>query len=578
MAHRHKGIFNRFSTFFKILGAILLIVICLSIAYLVTRLGPQKVNIGKALPRQVSIETQEQADKILQQAKEKENASQKANESTKKMALLEQAMALNKKALSLITDTDYAIHDKILDLKKKIENIHALELSLASQEAEKKALSTTKEKTTDTIKNLKTAIEIQKRINNQYRHSTEYDPIRLKRLEREYALLVLQPIYMESVTAEKQARKAQAERKWQAARKAYTKAIQTQKHINMDFRGSKYSSLRRLSKLETDLQTMNSIPYKERIEKLVSAAAQAMKEQHYSKSAQDYKTALRYQKDLNIKFPSSRNVSQKTLHDFEMLSKQADSNVLAQTIIADNKQLDQLLSNREVDKAIEQLQKMHSKVDRYKKQFPDQDSLANEVIQKTEYLYQIQEDIALYQNKIHGQLLPIPKQSDWKMTRTEVAQALYVSILDFNPSRHKGNLYPVESVTWEETKPFCERISWILGRSVRLPKQTEFHQAAGSAKKTNLDLQAWDANNSGGKTHKIATKEANTFGFHDLYGNVAEWLNSESLIESNEAYIAGGDANTSAKTIQESPIDSIKRTYRSRMIGFRIVVHNSLQK
>ena len=65
------------------------------------------------------------------------------------------------------------------------------------------------------------------------------------------------------------------------------------------------------------------------------------------------------------------------------------------------------------------------------------------------------------------------------MLKTEVSQALYSTIVGYNPSRFVGDLKPTESVSWNEASQFRKRLSWIMGLRVRLPKEHEFRSAIG---------------------------------------------------------------------------------------------------
>ena len=106
--------------------------------------------------------------------------------------------------------------------------------------------------------------------------------------------------------------------------------------------------------------------------------------------------------------------------------------------------------------------------------------------------------------------------------QTEVTQAAYLRVTGGNPSAHKGDQLPMESLTWNHAANYCRAID------ARLPTEVEWEYAAraGSpwARYGNLDEVAWHSGNSGGATHPVATKPANAFGLYDMLGNVWEYV------------------------------------------------------
>lgn len=105
--------------------------------------------------------------------------------------------------------------------------------------------------------------------------------------------------------------------------------------------------------------------------------------------------------------------------------------------------------------------------------------------------------------------------------QTEVTQAAYQKVMKKNPSRSKGADRPVEQVSWDEAKKYCE----LAG--MRLPTEAEWEFAARAgtqgARYDNLDKIAWYDKNSNSQTQPVATKYPNAWGLYDMLGNVWEW-------------------------------------------------------
>jgi formylglycine-generating enzyme required for sulfatase activity len=115
---------------------------------------------------------------------------------------------------------------------------------------------------------------------------------------------------------------------------------------------------------------------------------------------------------------------------------------------------------------------------------------------------------------------------------TEVTQAQWNAVMDRNPSRLKGDNFPVECVSWHEAQEFVSRLSMKEGVTYRLPTEAEWEYAcrAGLASEfcfgdsvEELGKYAWHAGNSGNKPQPVGGKKANKWGLHDMHGNVFEW-------------------------------------------------------
>lgn len=106
--------------------------------------------------------------------------------------------------------------------------------------------------------------------------------------------------------------------------------------------------------------------------------------------------------------------------------------------------------------------------------------------------------------------------------QTEVTQAAYRRVRQASPSHFKGDDRPVETVSWDEAKAYCEAVG------MRLPTEAEWEYAARAGSTTArhgpIDQIAWYNANSGGETKPAAAKLPNAWGLYDTLGNVWEWV------------------------------------------------------
>jgi formylglycine-generating enzyme required for sulfatase activity len=159
---------------------------------------------------------------------------------------------------------------------------------------------------------------------------------------------------------------------------------------------------------------------------------------------------------------------------------------------------------------------------------------------------------------------------------TEVTQPQWESVMPSNPSQFRGELLPVDSVTWNECQQFVARLNVGRGAVFQLPTESQWEYACRAGSTTpfffgydaaQLINFAWYFNNSSSATHPVGLKKPNPWGLFDIYGNQEEWC--QDVYQSN---YKGAPSNESAFEISIVPATSAtspKRPHRSLRGGSR---------
>ena len=192
--------------------------------------------------------------------------------------------------------------------------------------------------------------------------------------------------------------------------------------------------------------------------------------------------------------------------------------------------------------------------------------------------------------------------SDFSIGKTEITVAQYryycsstgISMPE-EPSWGWSDNAPIVNVSWSDAINYCDWLSEKLDQNITLPTEAQWEFAARGGNQSegykyaggrSMATAGWYSDNSGAKTHKVATKKANELGLYDMSGNVWEWCidwydsgyyanspskNPKNTTRADYRVLRGGGWNFSASFCRVADRIDYKPDFRSNYGGFRVV-------
>jgi hypothetical protein len=572
----------RLSKIRKFLVPFLVVASCVLVLvgfWFLSQLGPTEVSYDEAL-----LEANfEPSESVAQLAKRSEQLEAEFEEIVRlrepdaaSIALVAESLELQEKYVKALPGYNVSSRERLERLRKKYQDLEAAELLTQSKEFEAIAASLSKSKDYAEIElNYRVAFDLQKTINESYPLSDAYNPSRAAFLQRQLTYTSAEPMRAKSERLEEEADGLISLGQWDAAEEKLIAAIDVQDSINVQFRMASQASFPRVENMKLKLLKVKSGDKYLEIEKMQRLADQAQADNEMLKAASLYDEARRLQMGLNTDFPNSPYASSQNLIDLQRKSQTAQSYSLGIEIEEGDERLRGLLAAQRVMEAAEVIVSLQRGLRQMEEAFP-MSSLNNEELQvKIRFLSLLQTDIGFIQNRMNSSVQSIDGVDGWSILQTEVSQALYTLLMGTNPSRNVGDQKPVDSVSWVEAKRFCNRLSWLMGKAVRLPTEYEFRQSLGKLRYLVLEDYVWSATDGQLEPQAVGTKQPFASGVYDLLGNVGEWLESEDSTSLEDAKHMGGSIQDSLEEIFTVPSGRLSRTSRNRTIGFRVVVSNN---
>ncbi len=181
----------------------------------------------------------------------------------------------------------------------------------------------------------------------------------------------------------------------------------------------------------------------------------------------------------------------------------------------------------------------------------------------------------------------------YELAAFPITQERYAQVTAQRPSAARGDLLPVEGVSWLDAVRFCNALSQCEGLApayrlhagvewdasadgYRLPTEAEWEHAcrAGTTgpRYGPLDEIAWHRGNAQERIHEVGGKRPNEWRLYDMLGNVWEWCWDiyDAEVYGTYRVLRGGGWSDEHWSCRASVRRRSHPTFRIDDVGFRV--------
>lgn len=414
---------------------------------------------------------------------------------------------------------------------------------------------------------MREALRLQREANRSAKSQELADMTREVRLAKIVDTATAGPLRATLAAARARGQAAMEAQDWSGALKAFEEARAAQVELNSNNPEGRMANVAALDQLDAEIESLRASDLASKITRGEQAAAAAEKAGRLAEAAAALSGAAQQQEELNAKYPKSRFASADKVTQLGIRRETALSSELTSRVNALEQEAAALLRARKTADANKKVNEAVAIVEKVAVDFPRSRGLDPVQRKKLAFLDLRRNDLESLQQQVYAAVAQIPGKEGAQMFRTEVPQSLYSRVMNINPSRNVGDNLPADSVSWNDAREFCERLSWLLGATVRLPREEEFRSAGKGA----LSGREWSADTTSGRSREVGLTPASPAGFQDVAGNLAEWLEL-ARDDGVTMPVAGGSFLDGAAALKDMPVVLVDKRARARHIGFRFVI------